>query len=44
MQEFASGGSLVKFIYRHENHRLPEAEAHRIFVAMTSALDYCHRR
>ena len=43
-QEFASGGSLVKFIYQHGLHRLPEAEAKRIFVSMTSALDYCHRR
>nr|AML77961.1 putative LOV domain-containing protein [Dunaliella salina] len=44
VMEFASGGSLVKYIYKHEDHRLPESEAQKIFVAMSSALDYCHRR
>lgn len=43
-QEFASGGSLVKHIYGHEGHKLPETEAHRLFTQMASALDYCHRR
>mmetsp|Transcript_33534 Transcript_33534/g.74200 ORF Transcript_33534/g.74200 Transcript_33534/m.74200 type:complete len:874 (-) Transcript_33534:546-3167(-) len=44
IMEFASGGSLVKYIYSKERHCLDEDEAHRLFMQMASALDYCHRR
>lgn len=43
-QEFASGGSLVKHIYGHEGRKLPEHEAHRVFMQIATALEYCHRR
>lgn len=42
--EWASGGSLVQYVRGHENNRLPEHDACRIFRQIASALDFCHRR
>lgn len=44
VMEYASGGSLVKYIYNHGKGFLEEPEARRIFQQITSAVDYCHRR
>jgi serine/threonine protein kinase len=44
IMDWASGGSLVQYIYSHEGHALPEKEAHRIFSQLLSGLEYCHKR
>lgn len=44
VMEYASGGSLVKYIYNQDKHCLDENDGRRIFQQIASALDYCHRR
>ena len=41
--EYAEGGSLRNLISSSADHRLPEAEARRIFQELILAVDYCHR-
>ncbi|KAI8475532.1 MAG: hypothetical protein J3K34DRAFT_517347 [Monoraphidium minutum] len=43
VMEYAEGGPLVRRIYGSEGG-LPEEEAQRIFLQITSALEYCHNR
>lgn len=42
--EYASGGSMVQYVWGHEGHKLDLDESKKLFRQMLGALDYCHRR
>ena len=44
VMDVASGGSLADYTAKQPNRCLAEEEARRIFLSITDALDYCHRR
>ena len=44
VMDYASGGSLVQYIYSQPGHHLDEGDGRRIFLQILSALEYCHKR
>lgn len=44
VMEYASGGSMVRYIYSQEGGRLSESQARQLFGQILSALEYCHKR
>ena len=41
--DYCAGGELYRYIRKHE-HGLSEAESHRFFTQIVSAVRYCHAR
>lgn len=44
VMEYASGGSMVRYIYSQDGGRLSEIQAQQLFGQILSALEYCHKR